>query len=197
MNLVFIKKSSLIGLLIALSFFISACGANMFDQPKFQVNEASPYFANQSSNRELIAGTVSRERGALDSSFLTGQDDNGMLSELPVTLTKELLLRGQERFNIYCAPCHNYTATGDGIIVQKGMPQPTSFLEPRLVAAPVGYYYGAMTNGFGRMFSYASRIQPEDRWAISAYIKALQFSQRANLEDIPAEFRSNFKGASE
>lgn len=192
-----IKKINFFVLIIALSFLFSACGANMFDQPKFQVNESSHYFANGSSNRDLVEGTVSREIGALDTAFLTGQDENGMLNELPVALTKELLVRGQERFNIYCAPCHNYTANGDGIIVQKGMPQPTSFLEPRLVAAPVGYFYGAISNGFGRMFSFSSRIQPEDRWAISAYIKALQFSQHASLEDIPAEFRSNLKGASE
>lgn len=192
-----IKNSSFLVLIVALSFLISACGANMYDQPKFQVNEASPYFANGSSNRELVEGTVSRTRGALDTAFLTGQDENGMLSVLPVPLTKELLVRGQERYNIYCAPCHNYTSTGDGIIVQKGMPQPTSFLEPRLVTAPVGYFYGAITNGFGRMYSYSSRIQPEDRWAISAYIKALQFSQHANIEDIPSEFRANLKGASE
>ncbi|HHO55766.1 MAG TPA: cytochrome c [Trueperaceae bacterium] len=191
------KSSSFLALIIALGFLISACGANMYDQPKFQVNEANPYFANQSTNRNLPEGTVSRERGAISSSFLTGQDENGMLSELPIELSKELLQRGQERYNIYCAPCHNYTATGDGIIVQKGMPQPTSFLEPRLVAAPVGYYYGAMTNGFGRMFSYASRIQPEDRWAIAAYIKTLQFSQHANIEDIPSEYRVNLEGASE
>jgi len=193
-----LKHSRLIIILIALiSMLISACGANMYDQPKFEVNEANPYFANQSTNRPLPEGTVSRERGALSTSFLSGQDENGMLNELPIELTKDLLLRGQDRYNIYCAPCHNYTATGDGIIVQKGMPQPTSFLEPRLVAAPVGYFYGAITNGFGRMFSYASRIQPEDRWAIAAYIKALQFSQHANIEDIPGEYRVKLEGASE
>jgi len=192
-----IKHSRYIILIALISMLISACGANMFDQPKFEVNEANPYFVNQSTNRPLPEGTVSRERGAISTSFLTGQDENGMLSELPVELTKGLLLRGQERFNIYCAPCHNYTSTGDGIIVQKGMPQPTSFLEPRLVAAPVGYFYGAMTNGFGRMYSYASRIQPEDRWAIAAYIKTLQFSQHANIEDIPSEYRVKLEGASE
>ena len=192
-----IKNISFIILIATLGFLISSCGKNMYDQPKFEVNEANPYFANQSTNRNLEPGTVSRKYGALDSAFLSGQDENGMLTQLPVELTKELLVRGQERFNIYCAPCHNYTATGDGIIVQKGMPQPTSFLNQRLVDAPVGYFYGAMTNGFGRMFSYASRIQPEDRWAIAAYIKTLQFSQHANLEDIPAEFRKNLKGASE
>ncbi len=192
-----IKSISYLLAIVGIGFFISSCGANMYDQPKSEVNELSPYFSNQSSNRPLVKGTISRNFGSLEPAFLSGQDDNGALTELPIPVTKELLLRGQERFNIYCSPCHNYLATGDGIIVQKGMPQPTSFHNQRLLDAPVGYFYGVMTNGFGRMYSFASRIQPEDRWAIAAYIKTLQFSQHTSLDALPAEFRDSLKGAKE
>ncbi len=192
-----LKNISFLLLTAALAFFMSSCGANMYEQPKFEVNEQNQFFSNQSSNLQLLEGTVSRKFGLLDPSFLSGQDENGALTEVPFPVTKELLLRGQQRFNIYCAPCHNYMATGDGIIVQKGMPQPTSFHNPRLLDAPVGYFFGVMTNGFGRMYSFASRIPPEDRWAISAYIKTLQFSQNTSLDAIPAEFRDTLKGARE
>ena len=162
---------------------LSGCGMNMFDQPKAEVYEESPYFDNGASSRALIEGTVSRTQGAVSTPYLTGSDTNGLLTELPLDLSVELLHRGQERFNIYCSPCHNYNGDGTGIIVQKGFPQPTSFHVDRLRTAPVGYFYSAITNGFGRMFSYASRIPPEDRWAITAYIRALQLSQFAGPED--------------
>lgn len=192
-----INKIAYVAFVAGLAFFMSSCGANMYEQPKIEVNELSPYFSNQSSNRQLPEGTVSRNFGSMETAFLSGQNENGNLTDLPIPLTKELLIRGQERFNIYCSPCHNYMATGDGIIVQKGMPQPTSFHDQRLLDAPVGYFFGAMTNGFGRMYSFASRIPPEDRWAIAAYIKTLQFSQHTNLDDLPAEFRDTLKGAKE
>lgn len=180
---------SRLGLVLAaaLVLALSACGRNMYDQPKAEPNEATRWFADGSVNRQLPEGTISRERGGVDPVYFTGQDASGQLSELPVELTAELLQRGQERYNIYCTPCHGYDGSGEGIVVQRGFPRPTSFHAQRLLDAPVGYVYGAITNGFGRMFSYASRIPVEDRWAIAGYVKALQLSQNATLDDVPSD----------
>ena len=174
-------------LLLAATLLLSACGRNMYDQPKAEVFEASPFFSDGAAARPLPEGTVSRERGAVDPVFFTGQQDGALVSELPVELTPELLVRGQERYNIYCAACHNYNGNGRGMVVQKGFPQPTSFHDQRLLDADVGYFFTTITNGFGRMYSYASRVPVEDRWAIAAYVKALQLSQNATVDDIPAD----------
>jgi mono/diheme cytochrome c family protein len=182
------RLSSVFSILV-LALVLGACGMNMFDQPKAEVYEESSFFANGTSSRGLIDGTVSRTQGAFAASYLTGSDRNGLLTILPVPSSIELLHRGQERFNIYCAPCHNYNGDGRGIIVQNGFPQPTSFHVERLRKAPVGYFYSAITNGFGRMFSYASRVPPEDRWAITGYIRALQLSQFASPADSANETR--------
>jgi mono/diheme cytochrome c family protein len=170
-----------------LALLISGCGRNMADQPSFRNFEANPFLENGTTAQEPPANTVSRQRGAVDPAFYTGQAGGELVSELPLALSEELLLRGMERYNIYCAPCHNYTGDGRGVVVQRGFPQPTSFHEPRLRDAPVGYFFNAMTNGFGRMFPYASRIPPEDRWAIAGYIRALQLSRYAAPEDVPAD----------
>jgi mono/diheme cytochrome c family protein len=178
-------------ILAALAFgmlLLTSCGRNMFDQPRVDAFDASPYFADGSAMRPLPDNTVSRERGGLDPSFLTGMGDAGFLAELPVELTVDLLQRGKERYDIYCSPCHNYNGDGMGMVVSKGFPQPASFTETqRLLDSPVGYFYNAITNGFGRMYSYAARVEPVDRWAISAYVKALQLSQNAPVTDVPAD----------
>lgn len=175
-------------LLAALTLLVSACGRNMYDQPRADAFQASPFFDDGAAMRAPVPNTVSREFGALEPAFLTGQGPNGMLTELPVELSVELLQRGQERYDIYCSPCHNYNGDGLGATVRRGFPQPASFVTTeRLLDAPVGYYFSAMTNGFGRMFSYASRISAADRWAIAAYVKALQLSQNADPADIPED----------
>lgn len=189
-----LRRTTAFGVAALSTLLLSACGLNMFDQPKAEVFEESPYFADGASARPLIEGTVSRERGGVAKPFLTGQDEDGLLTDLPIPVSLALLQRGQERYNIYCAPCHNYTGDGQGVIVQKGFPQPSSFHVDRLREVPVGYFFGAMTNGFGRMFSYASRIPPEDRWAIAGYIRALQLSQFAAPEDIDGEARNDTHG---
>lgn len=167
---------------------LTGCGRNMFDQPRTDAFESSQFFSDGSAMRPIPEGTVSRERGALEPTFLTGLGPTGFLTELPIDLNVDVLQRGKERFDIYCAPCHNYNGDGMGMIVSRGFPQPVSFTsEQRLLDSPVGYFYNAITNGFGRMYSYASRIKPEDRWAISAYVKALQLSQNAPIADVPAD----------
>ncbi len=165
----------------------TGCGRNMFDQPRADAFSSSRFFEDGSAMRTLLPGTVSREFGGLEPSYLSGMDSTGMLAELPIPLDLDVLYRGQERYNIYCSPCHNYNGDGLGATVLRGFPQPVSFTSTdRLLDAPVGYYFSAMTNGFGRMLSYASRVPVEDRWAISAYIKALQLSQNASPSDVPS-----------
>ena len=179
------RRPTLALLTLACALVLTGCGRNMFDQARYETLDASAFFADGAAARPLIDGTVSRERGAVDATFYTGQGPQGLLTEVPLELTVDVLQRGQERYNIYCAVCHNYNGDGRGMIVQKGAVQPTSFNAQRLLDAPVGYFFNAMTNGFGRMYPYASRIPPEDRWAIAAYIRALQLSQNASVEDIP------------
>jgi mono/diheme cytochrome c family protein len=182
-------QSRLCGVLLTalLALLVSGCGRNMVEQPSFRNFEANPFFENGATAQEPPANTVSRERGGIDPAFFTGQVNGNLVSELPVARSEELLLRGMERYNIYCAPCHGYTGDGRGVVVQRGFPAPSSLHEQRLRDAPVGYFFNAMTNGFGRMFPYASRIPPEDRWAIAGYIRALQLSRYAAPEDVPAD----------
>ncbi len=185
----------LLAFALAAALVLSACGRNMYDQPKAETYEASPFFADGASSRPLPEGTISRERGAIDPVYLTGMGDGGFVSELPIEVSEGLLRRGQERYDIFCSVCHNYNGDGNGMIVQKGFVQPASFHEQRLLDSPAGYYYNAITNGFGRMYSYASRIPVEDRWAIVAYVRALQLSQNATLDDVPAEILEELDAA--
>ncbi len=189
------KKLASFSILIAMALVLSSCGMNMYDQPKANLYAAAPYVKDKvvGTARLLPEGVISRERGAVDPSFYTGLGAEGLATDLPVPVTLELVERGQQRYNIYCSPCHNFNGNGLGMIVQKGMPQPTSFHDPRLRASPVGYFFNAMTNGFGRMYSYAARIPAEDRWAIAAYIKALQLSQNASLSDVPESLRNSLE----
>lgn len=173
----------------ALLLALSGCGRNMYDQAKFETYDASPFYQDGTSSRPLLEGTVSRSRGELGDVFFTGQDENGLATEVPLEVTEAVLQRGQERYNIYCSPCHNYSGNGEGMIVQKGFVQPASFHDPRLQASPVGYFFQVITNGFGRMYPYASRVPPEDRWAIAAYIRSLQYSQNAPVAELPADVR--------
>ncbi len=192
------QNISLITLLAVLAVLLTACGLNMYDQPRAEYQEKSVFLPGGVSTQPLPEGVVSRERGNYDQVFYTGQDATGFVTELPIPLTLELVQRGQQRYNIYCTPCHNFSGNGLGVIVQKGMPQPVSLHDQRLRDAPVGYFFNNITNGFGRMYSYASRIPPEDRWAIAAYIRALQLSQNATLQDVPEDLRDTLptQGAS-
>jgi mono/diheme cytochrome c family protein len=176
-------------LVLAALVLLVGCGRNMADQPRLGPAQASRFFEGGSGNLPLPEGTVSRQRGGVDPVFFTGQTETGLATELPIELTLGLVQRGQERYDIYCSMCHGYTGDGDGMIVRRGFPRPASFHDERLLAASVGYYFSAMTNGFGRMYSYAGRIPPEDRWAIAAYVRALQLSQNATIDDVPADVR--------
>ncbi|HET6881280.1 MAG TPA: cytochrome c [Pirellulales bacterium] len=163
---------------------------DMYDEPRFEPLEASTFFDDGTSARPLVAGTVARGDLREDEAFYTGKVAGKYVTELPLDLNRELLERGQERFNIYCSPCHGRVGDGNGMIVQRGFRRPPSFVSTdRLLNAPVGHFYDVISNGFGAMPSYASRVEPRDRWAIVAYIRALQRSQNGSVDDVPANLR--------
>ncbi|MDE0837593.1 MAG: cytochrome c, partial [Kiritimatiellae bacterium] len=131
--------------------------------------------------------TVARGHLNLDTHMFEGRVDGEYVTETPMPITLALLDRGQQRFNIYCTPCHDRVGTGHGMVVQRGFTKPPSFHDIKVREKPVGYYFEVMTKGFGRMSDYAAQIKPADRWAIAAYIRALQLSQSAKLDELPTE----------
>ena len=132
-----------------------------------------------------VEGTVARGQLRTDELLYTGKVNGAVADLFPFPITAADLSRGRERYNIYCSPCHDYTGSGNGMIVQRGFPAPPSFHIDRLRQAPAGHFFDVMTNGFGLMYSYASRVSPEDRWRIAAYIRALQLSQHGSTADVP------------
>jgi mono/diheme cytochrome c family protein len=181
----------------AAALFSAGCSEqDMVIQPKYKPLQPSTFFADGRSSRPVEPGTVARGQLQVHPAFDTGEVDGKLVGYVPLkgfdpneavepssarAARREALERGRERFNIYCSPCHGRTGEGNGMIVQRGFPKPPSFHEPRLREAPPGHFYKAITNGFGAMYSYASRISPADRWAIVTYVRALQLSQNAQL----------------
>ena len=170
----------LIGLVV-----LTGCRQKMADQPRYDPLEPSAFFPNGQSARPLPPNTVPRGQLRADSLLYTGKENGADATTFPFTVTLEVLQRGQERFNIYCAPCHDRAGTGHGIVVQRGFMPPPSFHSDRLRTAPVGHFFDVITNGFGVMPDYRAQIAPRDRWAIVAYIRALQYSQHAPASDVP------------
>lgn len=140
-----------------------------------------------------MQGTIAREELRLDTHYYEGRVDGELASGLPVPLTRALLDRGQERYEIFCRPCHGGTGEGDGTVVARGFGPPPSYHRDRLRNMPIGHFFDVITNGFGRMASYRSRVPVGDRWAIAAYIRALQLSQNARLDDVPPEERASLE----
>jgi hypothetical protein len=191
-----LRTNLTLGALVLSLAVLSACRQDMHDQPKYIPLRPSDFFADGRSARPLSEGTVAR--GYLDANVLlyTGKGPDGKPSnEFPMPVTKELLLRGQQRFNIYCSPCHDRTGNGDGMIVRRGYRRPPTYHSDRLRQQPNGYFFDVITRGFGAMPDYAVQVQPEDRWAIVAYIRALQLSQQASINDVPAADRGQLGGA--
>lgn len=184
----------LVILVLACLIVISACG-NMRDQPREKPFRPSPLFADGSSARPIIPGTVARGHLRLDEHLYTGKVNGGLADTFPFPITRQVLVRGQERFNIFCSPCHSRLGDGNGMIVRRGFSRPPSFHIDRLRKAPVGHFFEVITRGYGTMYSYASRVPPEERWAIIAYIRALQLSQNVRLDELSPEERQQFQGA--
>lgn len=183
------------GLLLAAGL-VAGCRQDMHDTPRYEALEQSDFFADKRGMRPIPEGTVARGMLRDDDVFYTGKLDGEAVAALPaqVTLDAAFIDRGQNRFNIYCAPCHSQLGDGNGTVVQRGYKRPTSFHDPRLRGVAIGYFYDVMTNGFGQMPDYAAQIAPRDRWAIAAYVRALQLSQGATVDDVPADQRGVLDG---
>ena len=184
-----------LGALVCLPLLALGCRQDMYNQPKLKPLAPTEFFNDGTSARPLPAHVVARGELDEDTVLHTGKNPDGTLSaEFPVPVTRELLARGRERFNIYCSVCHGATGQGNGMIVQRGFPPPNSYHEPRLRQAPPGYFFDVITNGYGVMYPYGYRVPDvRDRWAIVSYIRALQLARDARPEDVPPGERARME----
>ena len=172
----------------------AACRQDMHDQPKYIPLRPSSFFDDGRSARPIVEGTVARGHLNADTAFYTGKGPDGKyVDRFPFPITKQVLLRGQDRYNIYCTPCHDRLGTGNGVVAQRGFRHPPSYHIDRLRQAPNGYIFDVITNGFGAMQDYAAQLGPADRWAVVAYERALQLSQNATLNDVPVAERAKLE----
>ena len=158
----------------------------MHNQPKYIPLRESAFFDDDRSARPLVAGTVARGQLHEDALLSTGKINGANATVFPFRVDDTVMARGHERFDIYCAPCHGRTGAGDGMVVRRGYRHPPPLYDDRLRAAPVGHFFDVMTNGFGAMPDYAAQVTVADRWAIAAYVRALQLSAHATIADVPA-----------
>ena len=184
-------------LLAGLGLTLVGCSRlDMQDQPKFKPQRGSDFFADGRSNRPEVDGTIARGSLDEDTAYYDGKDAQGNdIAEFPLAVDKAFIERGQQRYDAYCSPCHGRIGNGLGMIVRRGFKQPPSYHIDRLRTAPVGHFYDVVTNGYGAMLNYAAQVQVRDRWAIVAYIRALQYSQNANVNDLSADARVKVPGA--
>lgn len=172
----------------------AGCHLDMYDQPKFRPLTTNTFYSDSSAARPLPEGTVARGHAKTDKHLFTGRINGAFTNLFPFSVTDSVLRRGQDRFNTFCSPCHGRTGDGRGMIVQRGFPQPRSFHNDTLRLEPAGYFFDVMTRGFGRMYSYASSVSANDRWAIVAYIRALQLSQRTPVTNLTENERKRLSG---
>jgi Cytochrome C oxidase, cbb3-type, subunit III len=173
----------------------AACRQDMHDQPRVKPLAGSAFFADGRSARPLVEGTVARGQLRDDERLHTGRSGQDFSASFPFPVDRALIDRGQERYGIFCAPCHGQLGRGDGSVVRRGFRnRPASFHEARLREKPAGYFVDVITNGFGAMQDYAAQVPARDRWAIVAYVRALQLSQNAGLADVPPERRGELAG---
>jgi len=173
--------------------FGSACRQDMHDQPKYIPLRESTFFADARSARPLVDGTVARGQLHEDDLLYAGKTNGQDATVFPSRVDAAVMARGHERFDIYCSPCHGRTGQGDGMVVRRGYRRPPSFHQDRLRGAPVGHFFDVITNGFGAMPDYAAQIKAEDRWAIIAYVRALQLSEHATMADVPVSERDKIR----
>ena len=162
---------------------------DMADQPKYTPLSPSPFFDDGRSERPLVENTVARGSIA-DEDLFVPKESNAF----PLPLTPELLNRGHERYRIFCSPCHGIQGDGNGMVSMRGMKHPPSYHDPRLRQVSNGYLYDVITNGFGGMLSYSAQVPPADRWAIIAYVRALQLSRNAPVSELPPDVRAKLPG---
>ena len=179
--------------LLLLIVALTGCRQDMHDQPRYKPLAASSFFADGRSARDPVPGTVARGHLDDDDAFHTGRENGELLAKNPLPLTREVMERGHERFNIYCSPCHGVLGDGRGMVVRRGFQQPNSYHTERLREAPDGHFFDAISHGFGAMPSYAARIPVRDRWAIIWYVRALQLSRQGTLDDAPPAERTRLE----
>jgi mono/diheme cytochrome c family protein len=172
---------------------LAGCRRDMQDQPKYKPLAESQFFADHRSARPQVEGTIARGHLRLDQARYTGKVNNADIDYFPIPITRDDVERGRQRFDVYCSPCHSRLGDGMGMVVRRGYRQPPSYYSPKLVAAPVGHFFDVMTNGFGGMPSYASRVAPDDRWRIAAYIRALQLSMSGKASQVPPDQMSDLQ----
>jgi len=173
--------------------FLFGCRQDMHDQPKYQTLEVSDFFPDGRASRPPVPGTVARGGLSLDSHLYTGKVDGVFVRSFPFPVTDEVMARGRERFEIFCTPCHSRLGDGRGMAVRRGIAPPPSFHIDRLRDIEEGYLFDVISNGFGRMYGYGAQIKVRDRWAIVAYLRALQLSQHARPADLPESARQELE----
>jgi hypothetical protein len=188
------------GFTLVVTALLPGCRSEMYDQPRYEPYEASEFFEDGTSARPLVAGTMPRrdpreQRTGSSEHFETGKTAGKLAATLPFAVDRSVLTRGQERYRIFCTPCHGELGDGRGMIVRRGFNPPPSFHKDELRKEPVGHFFDVMTRGYGTMYSYAARIPARDRWAIAAYIRALQLSQHALAANLSADDRIRLQGA--
>ena len=174
---------------------MAGCRQDMHDQPKFKPYAKSDFYADQRSARPLVDGTIARGHLNQDTLLVTGKINGTPAAVFPFEITKAVMDRGHERYDIFCSPCHSRTGIGDGMIVRRGYRKPPTFHQDRLRQAAPGYVFDVITSGFGAMPDYAAQIPVDDRWAIVAYLRALQRSQQATVNDVPAAERARLEAS--
>lgn len=180
---------------ILLALTLIGCRPDMMNQPRAKPFSQSDFFSDGTNARPLPAHVVARGAIYQDDVFHTGLLNGLLAAQLPIKLTPQLLSRGRERYDAFCAECHGRAGDGNGVVAQRGFPAPPSYHADRLRGVPLGHFFDVMTNGYGVMASYSSQIDPQDRWAIAAYIRALQLSQNAKLEDLAANEKQELENA--
>ena len=174
-------------------FAIAGCRQQMADQPHQRPLEPSNFFDDGMASRPVEPGTVARAGKEQNGLRFHSKVDGKLVDTFPFEVTMEVLARGQERYEIFCSPCHDRLGTGQGMIVRRGFTPARSFHDPRLRHAPAGHFFEVITQGFGQMPSYANQLSEQDRWAVIAYIRALQFSRNVRLDQLPPEDRAKMK----
>jgi mono/diheme cytochrome c family protein len=184
------NKGYTLALLATVALVGAGCRQDMHDTPRYEAFEASSSFPNGSASRPAPAGTVARGWLRADEALYTGKVAGQVVDQFPFPVAHADLERGQQRFNIYCTPCHGKLGDGQGMVVQRGLRQAASYHQDRLRQEKAGYFFDVISNGFGAMQGYAEQIPVRDRWLIVAYVRALQLSQHASVNDVPADRRA-------
>jgi mono/diheme cytochrome c family protein len=189
----FSAGSAVSALIVVLSIAASGCRQDMHDQPRYDPMRETPFFTDSRSARPMIEGTVARGHLRDDELLYTGMSNGQPAAVFPFPVDARVMARGRERYDVFCSPCHGRTGQGDGMVVLRGYRRPPSMHTDRLRSAPAGHFFDVITNGFGAMPDYATQVRVADRWAIIAYLRALQLSAHAALNDVPSSERDKIQ----